>query len=119
MAFITNHSLPTWVPSAREINTHLHEAWAHLRKVKNEVEEWRSAWLHAQANAAVTELNMTKEAAIRQIATEMTIKATFWKLRLIAKGSHSRAISRIKVLNHEWMYHQPTDILYRYVRGAF
>ena len=62
---------------------------------------------------------MTKEASVREIPTEATIKATFWKLRPIAKGSRSGFISQIKVPNHEWMYHQPTDTLYCYVKGSF
>ena len=57
---------------------------------------------------------MTKEAAIRQTATKATIKATFWKLRSIAKGSRSGFMPQIKVPNHEWMYHQPTNTLYWY-----
>ena len=62
---------------------------------------------------------MTKEASVREIPTEATIKATFWKLRPIAKGSRSGFVSQIKVPNHEWMYHQPTDTLYCYANGDF
>ena len=54
VAFGTKLSLPMLVPSSREINTHLHEAWANLRKVQNEAEERRLAWLHVQVDAAST-----------------------------------------------------------------
>jgi hypothetical protein len=83
------------------------------------VEERRSTWLHAQFNAASVELNMTKEAAIRQIATKATMKATFRKLQPIVKGSRSGAISQIKVPNHTCMYHQLANTLYCYVKGSF
>ena len=106
------------MPGANIINKHLHGAWEHLRKVQNETEERRSAWLHSQAEEASVELNTTKKAALRQIALESTLKATFQKLRPIVKGPRSGVISRIKVPLHEWMYHQPSDTLYRFVKGA-
>ena len=113
------HNLPTIVPGASIINKNLHGAWEHLRKLQNEAEERWSAWLHSQAEEAAAELNTTKKAALWQIALESTLKATFRKLRPIAKGPRSRALSCIKVPYHEWMYHQPLDTLYRFVKGAF
>ena len=77
LEFGRRHNLPTTVPGANIINTNLHGAWEHLRKVQSEAEERRSAWLHSQTEEAAAELNTTKEAALRQIALELTLKATF------------------------------------------
>ena len=107
------------MPGATIINTNLHGAWEHLRTVQNEAEERRSAWLHSQAEEAAAELNTTTKAALRKIALESTLKATFRKLRPIAKGPRNGALSRIKVPHHEWMYHQPSDTLYRFIKGDF
>ena len=116
--FGTQHRIPTTVPLALVINTHLHVAWAHLCNVHNEAVTRRSAWLRAQADAAAKESSTQIAAALRQLTAESTMKATFRKLRPITKGKRSGEISRIKVPCREWMYHLPSDTLYHYVKGV-
>ena len=74
ISFGTKHNLPTTVPPAFEINTHLHAAWDHLRKVHNEAGERHPAWLNAQADAAAKESTMTISATLHQLAAEPTTK---------------------------------------------
>ena len=119
LCLVPNKIVASDSPMLLIINTHLHAAWAHLRKVQNEAVARRSAWLHAQADVAAKESNTKIAAALRQLPTESTMKTTYRKLRPIAKGQRSGPISQIKVPCHEWMYHRPSDTLYHYVKGDF
>ena len=47
------------------------------------------------------------------------MRKLFRKLKPLSRGSRSGAVSRVKVPSYKWFYHEGTDLLFFYERGAF
>ena len=98
------------------IYPHLHQAWANLRLVQKHAATVREEWLAQLASDAADEMNTSEEQALRQMVFESRLKRIYAKLKQIAKGPRTDALSIIKLPKYEWLYHSNSDMFYHYVK---
>ena len=117
--FALMNNLPDSLQPISTIFRRLHQAWANLHLVQKCAAAAREEWLDGLASDAADETNTSKERALQQIVRENRLRRIYSKLKPIAKGKGSGALSSVKIPKFEWFHHESSNTLYHYVNGAF